>query len=126
MNNYEELAAVKTVVNNYIEGSYKADVALLKRLFHEDARMAGYLGETLIVGGPEPFFEDLQSRPSMHENNDAYRADIVYMNVNRGIASVILYETGFFGSTRIENHFHLIKDESGAWKIISKTFTTLP
>ncbi len=125
MNTCDELEAVKEVVNRYIEGSYKADIPLLKRVFHEDARMAGYLGKDLLFGGPEPFFDNLQSRPSMYENGDPYRAEIVHIQVTQRIANVILYEKGFFGSAEFENHFHLIKDGSEEWKIISKTFTTL-
>lgn len=125
MTNYEELAAVKETINKYIDGSFKANVDLLKSLFHEDARMAGYLGDRLLVGGPEPFFEDLKSRPSMYEKNEPYSAEIIYINITGAIANVILYEAGFFGEACIENHFHLIKDKSGEWKIIAKTFTTV-
>lgn len=125
MNNYKELESVKTVINKYIDGSFKADVDLLKSVFHENARMSGYLGDQLLIGGPEPFFEDLESRPSMFEKEDPYRAYITYINITGSIASVILYETGFFGNASIEDHFHLIKDKGGEWKIIAKTFITV-
>ncbi|MCF8094392.1 MAG: nuclear transport factor 2 family protein [Desulfobacteraceae bacterium] len=125
MNNYGELESVKSVINKYIDGSFKADVGLLKSVFHENAKMSGYLGDRLLIGGPEPFFEDLESRPSMFEKNDPYKAYIININITGSIASVILYETGFFGNAGIEDHFHLIRDKEGAWKIIAKTFTTV-
>lgn len=125
MNNYKDLNNVKEVIENYIKGTYEADISLLKNVFHEKARMSGYLGDELIIGGPEPFYEDLKSHPSMKENKDKYVPIITYIDVTGNIASATLYETGFFGNLCIEDHFHLIKSENEEWKIISKVFSVI-
>ncbi|WP_213950920.1 nuclear transport factor 2 family protein [Tepidanaerobacter syntrophicus] len=125
MNNYKDLNNVKEVIENYIKGTYEADISLLKNVFHEKARMSGYLGDKFVLGGPEPFYEDLESHPSMKENKDNFTATITYIDITENIASATLYETGFFGDTCIEDHFHLIKLKNGEWKIISKAFSVI-
>ena len=119
----KEYDNVMAVVQEYIEATFKADIETLKKVFHKEARMTGYLGDQLVISTPEPFYEDLQSRPSMYENKDPYRADIILAHVNGNMANVIFLETGFFGDGTIETHFHLVKD--GEWKITSKSFTTM-
>lgn len=125
MKSYTEIENVKKVIENYIKGSYEANIDLLKEVFHKDAKMSGHMGEEILIGTPEPFFEDLKSRPSMKEAKDDFNAEILSINITEEIASVVVYQTGFFGDGCIEDHFHLMKDENENWKILSKTFTTL-
>jgi len=119
-----DLEQVSAVIQRYVDGTYNADIALLKSVFHKDACMNGYLGDQLITGTPEPFFEDLASGPSMKEKGDPYDARITSLSVTDRIASAVLYESGFRGSFTFEDHFQLIFDEE-KWQIISKTFTTI-
>ena len=44
MNNHKESKAVRAVMENYMKGTYEADEALLKSVFHEKAIMNGFLG----------------------------------------------------------------------------------
>ena len=120
----QEVEQVREVVQRYIQGTYQADVKLLKSVFHPQARMTGYLGDTLLMGTPEPFLQDMGSAPSMASRGDPYHAEIRELNVTGRIASAIVYETGFRGSGVLEDHFQLLC-EDGVWSIISKNFTTL-
>jgi len=52
-----DYASVRIVVENYIKGSYTADIGLLKRCFHPDALMSGYYRGDLEIGSPQPFFD---------------------------------------------------------------------
>lgn len=115
---------VLKVVNEYIDATYKANIEDLENSFHEKARMAGYLGEELVLGSPEHFINDIKSNPSMESTNAPYKVDIKSINVMERVASVVVLERGFFGEIVIETYFHLIKID-GEWKIISKTFTTI-
>ena len=119
-----EIEQVRGLLDRYILATYLADDKTLRACFHENAVMSGYLSGTLIVGDPEPFFEDISSMPSMESENIHYIGKIQSMSVTGSIAEAVIQETGFRGSTDLENHFHLIKDR-GRWKIISKCFTTL-
>lgn len=115
---------VDEVVNTYIKGTYTADVELLRSVFHEKASMTGYLGDELLVGGPQPFIEDIRSQPSMESNGDPYESETVSKIVVGNIADVVIRESGFRGVLKLENHFHLINDGT-RWWIISKLFTVI-
>ena len=66
----ENYMKIQEVLLNYINGTYESDIPLLKSCFHENAKMTGYLGDTLVDGTPEPFFEDMASGPSMALRKD--------------------------------------------------------
>jgi hypothetical protein len=118
-----EVEVVRQVVQRYIDGSYSGNVDTLRKVFHPNALMAGYLQGQLVIGTPEPFFADIEKHPSMAKSGAPYKAEIKSVDVAGQIASVILVETGFFGVMSFTDYFHLLK-EHGEWKIISKTFTS--
>lgn len=121
---HPEISQVREVLERYIDGTYRADTETLRSVFHPQARMTGYLGDTLLLGTPEPFLQDMASAPSMQETGAPYHAEIRDLSVAGRVASAIVYETGFRGDGVLEDHFHLIFDQ-GKWSIISKNFTTL-
>jgi len=57
-NRVEDVAAVRSVINAYIEGS-KGDAELLRSIFHPEAGMNGYFSGHLLIGSPEPFFDEV-------------------------------------------------------------------
>ena len=124
MSNPAEEKAVKELIQRYIDGTYLADIPMLKSVFHEKAVMNGYLGPNLLLADPAPFLEDMGSSPSMQSNNDPYKAEIKSITIEGDVASAALYETGFRGEASLVDFFHCIKTD-GEWKIISKLFTTL-
>ncbi len=126
MNSHTDGAAerVRSVMEEYVDAVYRADVDALRHLFHPGALMAGYLGEELLVGTPEPFLADIGGHPSMAKAGDPYRADITGVEAQGRAATATLTETGFFGTNRFVNYFALIEVEE-RWKIVSKTFASL-
>lgn len=52
MNNHAETKAVKAVIENYMNGTYQADIEKLKGVFHEKAVMNGYLGPDCLLADP--------------------------------------------------------------------------
>lgn len=124
MNNHVETKAVKAVIENYMNGTYQADIEKLKGVFHEKAVMNGYLGPDCLLADPSGFIADIAGSPSMASNNDPYQAEIESIRIEGNVASVIVSETGFRGEGTLVDFFHLIKVE-GQWYIISKLFTTL-
>lgn len=118
--------AVREVVQQYIDGTYQGDSVALRNCFHQKAVMNGYLQDQLLLGSPEPFFENIEKNPSMAETDAKYEAEITHVEVAGNIASVTLKEIGLetgFGTMAFTDYFHLIKEQDG-WKILSKTFTT--
>ena len=124
MNNHVETKAVKQVIQNYMDGTYKAEIDKLKGVFHEKAVMNGYLGPDCLLADPSGFIADIAGSPSMASNNDPYQAEIESIRIEGNVASVIVSETGFRGEGTLVDFFHLIKVD-GKWSIISKLFTTL-
>ena len=124
MNNHVETKAVKQVIQNYMDGTYKAEIDNLKGVFHEKAVMNGYLGPDCLIADPSGFVADIASAPSMQSKGDPYQAEIESIRIEGNVASVIVSETGFRGEGTLVDFFHLIKVD-GKWSIISKLFTTL-
>jgi len=124
MNTNTDEEAVKNTIQKYVDGTYRADIPMLKSSFHEKAVMNGYLGPTLLITDPTPFIEDIASSPSMESRSDPYRTEIIDIHIEGCVASAAITETGFRSNTSFVNFFHLIKIEDD-WKIISKLFTTI-
>jgi hypothetical protein len=122
----DEAQDVRGVVERYVDAAFRGDAATLRQCFHPSAVMSGYLGPELLVGGPERFFEDIASTPSMESTGAPYDAKTASVEVVGDAASVRLDETGFFGSLSFSNWFHLIRDEDGEWRIVSKLFAMRP
>ncbi|MEW5725566.1 MAG: nuclear transport factor 2 family protein [Thermodesulfobacteriota bacterium] len=115
--------SVREVVQRYIDGTFNGDAGVIRKCFHPQAVMNGYLGDQLFLGGPEPFFQQIENSPSMSQAGAPYQAEITSLDLVGRVASATVKETGFAGEMNFTNYFHLIKDE-GQWKIISKLFTT--
>jgi hypothetical protein len=118
-----EKEAVSRVVQQYIDGTYQGDVKALRDCFHEKAVMNGYVQDQPLLGGSEPFFENIEKSPSMAESGAPYKGEITFVDVVGNVASVTINETGYGGSMAFTDYFHLIK-EKDEWKIISKLFST--
>ncbi len=103
---------MQNVMQQYIDGVYQGNVEKLRGFFHEKAVMNGYLGEQMLIGGPEPFFEDIGKNPSMSEAGAPYTGEITSIEITGDTASVTLKETGFAGTFNFINYFHLIKVEN--------------
>jgi ketosteroid isomerase-like protein len=122
LNEAEE--AVRAVLDRYADAVYRGDMETLKDIFHPAARMNGYLGDTLLLGGPEPFLADIGGHPPMAESGTPFKAEFSAIHVSGRTAAATLHETGFFGTGKFVNYFHLLHDD-GEWKIVSKTFESL-
>lgn len=116
----DDYASVRTVIENYIEGSFTADTALLKSCFHPKALMSGYYRGDMDVGSPQTFYDQLESEPSSKSSGDGYQAEISFIHIAGRMASAGLVETNLLGSDYV-NYFHLLKIDDG-WRIVSKIY----
>jgi hypothetical protein len=119
-----EEAAVKQVLDRYAEAVLKGDATTLVEIFHPEAVMNGYLGDRLLIGGPQPFFDDIAASPPMVESAPNFRSAWSDIHVSGRTATATLHEEGFFGTFDFVNYFHLLKQD-GEWKIVSKTFESV-
>ncbi len=120
----DETAAVRDVMERYVDAVYRADGPVLRSLFHPGAAMNGYLGDELLLGSPEPFFVDIESHPAMAAGGAPFKGEVSGIQVMGRAATATLEETGFFGSAHFINYFHLLKID-GAWKLVGKVFASL-
>jgi hypothetical protein len=116
--------AVRAVMKLYTDGTFEGDAGKLRQAFHPKAVMNGYLQGRPTLGGPEPFIARME-RSRMKDSGAPYKPEIAHLEIQGKVAQVTLNERGFMGNGEFTNYFHLIDDGSG-WKIISKTFTSLP
>lgn len=120
MSSPADYAAIRDVLEKYIEGSYTADTGLLKTLFHPEAAMSGFMEGALDIGTPQPFYDELEEVPSAKESGEAYHAEIAFIHIAGSMASAGIVEENLLGVNYV-NHFHLLKID-GAWKFISKIY----
>jgi hypothetical protein len=101
-----------------IEGAAKGDVSKLKEAFHEDARMFGeFMGARYDV----PIAELFRLSENMPADTGKYRARIISVNQNQGVASAAVAEDGSWGTVSFVDYF-LLNRIAGKWKITCKTF----
>lgn len=116
MNRTAEATAVAAIMDAYIDGTRTRNTLKLKAIFHETAVMCGYLGDDLLAGTPEPFYEAI-------ENNEIapnYAARIVHIDVIGDTARARIIEDNLLGMSFV-NDFHLVNGLEG-WMIVSKLF----
>ncbi|MEM7472268.1 MAG: nuclear transport factor 2 family protein [Pseudomonadota bacterium] len=118
----DDIAEIRRVITQYVEGYLNADVPALKEAFAEDAVMNGYLGDRLIEGTPAFFIKNAGDNPPIASQGGNPTYDIGEVEIRGNAAAVTLQEHDF-GETNFTDFMHLIKRD-GAWKIISKTFST--
>ncbi len=119
----DEYAAVRRVLEQYIDASYTSNVPLLKTVFHPKALMAGYLDDALDIGTPEPFYVELAETASAKETGEPYQAEIAFINIAGPIASASIIENNLLGKNYV-NHFHLLNIEE-QWCVVSKIYTSI-
>ncbi len=113
---------VMAVLEQYVESYIHADIPALRDVFAPDAVMNGYLDGRLITGTPEPFIQNVASRPSIKSSGTDPKYQIEQLSITHNAAAATLQEVGF-GPYNFTDYMHLLKRD-GVWKIISKTFTT--
>lgn len=108
----------------YVEGSRAMDVALLRTCFHPFAVMNGYLMGKQLLGGPEPFFQDVAGMPGRGVTHAAFEGGVEDVVATGKIARGTVRMKKLADALDFRDDMHLIEDEGG-WRIISKVFTSL-
>jgi Putative lumazine-binding len=111
---------VRAAMQLYFDGARDGDVEKVRRAFHPQARMSGYLQGNLLVGGPEPFYDAVMNAPAPAKSGEPYKAEITMLEIAGPIASVTTVEGPYLGMQFTE-YFHLLEAD-GRWQIVSKTF----
>ena len=118
--NVSEYGAIAKVVQHYIDGAKSGSGNEMKRAFHKDATIFGYIGADLFAGPIQQLFA------WNDENGSAtgLEARIVSIDLIDTVATVRLELDNWTGH-RFTDLFTLLKID-GAWKIMSKVFHLHP
>ena len=116
MTNAADEQAIRAVIAHYADGMKSHSVDALKRAFHDQAILCGYLGDDLIAGPISELYAWVGANPSPDATGDPYACDILNIQVTGRVASVSVRE--LYHDTAID-YFHLVK-AGDRWSIVSK------
>jgi hypothetical protein len=113
-----EYDEVRRVVQLFLDGEAKGDVAKLEEASHPDARMFGAVGGTRYDMPIAEFIKLAASEPGDTGN---HRARIVSVHQTGDAAVAVVAEEGYWGSLSFIDYLQLARIE-GTWKVVSKLF----
>jgi hypothetical protein len=122
MNKLAEEQSIRVVIGHYAEGMRTHNVESLRRSFHEQAILCGYLGDDLIAGPIAELYAWVEANPSPDASGDAYACDILDIEVTGRVAAATVRE--LYHDTAID-YFHLLKI-GDRWSIVSKLWDSEP
>ena len=105
--------AIRKVIDEYAEGMRTANVESLKRAFHEQAILCGYLGDDSMAAPIEGLYEWVASNPAPQN----YTCSILSVEITNRVATASVREIDMHGD--VIDHFHLLK-VGDRWSIVSK------
>jgi hypothetical protein len=115
-----EYDAITETVQNYINGGKSGRTADMKRAFHPDATIFGYIGPDLFAGPIQGLFDwNDQNGPATDLQGRITSIDII-----ETVATVRLELDNWTGH-RFTDLFTLLKVD-GEWKIMNKVFHLHP
>ena len=116
MERLAEEQGIREAIAHYADGMRTHDVDALKRGFHEQAILCGYLGDDLIAGPIAELYAWVSSNPSPMVAGDPYSCEILAIDVTQRVASATVRER--YHDMAID-YFHLVK-VGERWSIVSK------
>ena len=114
----QEIKAIASVIQTYIEGGQKGDARVMKRAFRDNANIHGYLDEHLIAGPIQNLYDWVAGNPPSTD----LEAKIVKVDVAETVATARVELTNWLGHC-FTDQFTLLK-ENDKWIITSKVFHT--
>ena len=115
-----EYDAITRTVQQYIEGGKSGRTEEMKKAFHPDATIFGYVGADLFAGPIQGLFDWNDQNGAAPE----LQGRIASIDIVESIATVRL-ELVYWGVHRFTDLFTLLKVD-GQWKIMNKVFHLHP
>ena len=112
MTNPADEQGIRGAIAHYAEGMRTHNADALKRAFHDQAILCGYLGDDLIAGPIAMLYAYVSENPAPAEHS----CDILNIAVTGRVATATVRELYHDMST---DHFHLVK-AGDQWSIVSK------
>lgn len=112
---FSDYAAIRKVLNTYLEGGIQGKGEVMKPAFHADAIIYGSAGGKINGGPIQGLFDAIEGAPAKELN-----AEITNIDIAENIAHARV-ESNNWNGARYSDMFLLLK-ENGDWKIITKVF----
>lgn len=121
MNNYtDDAQAVAAVLSTYFQGVFNGDTALLRRIFHPQALVAGDINGQPYFKSLDQYLYGVEHRQSPAELKETFRMEILAVEIINSIASAKVHLPMFEF-----NYYDLLSLNkiNGKWIIINKLLT---
>lgn len=116
-NTIADYKAITAVIDGYVEGLRLGDVAKLKKAFHKDAIMYGFMGVGTLEGSVNNLY-DFVEKHGPAADVTSY-VSILYKTAN---TAMVLVELEGVSPTENSTDYLSLMYKEGEWKIISKVF----
>ncbi len=123
MNISSEEDGIREAINYYAEGMRTGNLEILKKGFHQQAILCGYLGDEMIAAPIEGLYDWVASNPAPAETDDVFGCAILAIEVTGRVAAATVRETSH--EEDVIDYFHLLKDQD-RWWIVSKLWDAEP
>ncbi len=118
-NNVSDLDLITQTVQLYFDGMYHKDLERLRKAFHSNAYLFGYLRGQPIHVSAEDWFKAVEARPVPAESGEEYDMRIVSTDITGAVAVVKVAD--LYQGLRFTDYLTLLKND-GNWQIINKAF----
>jgi len=110
---------IRETIERYSEGMRTADAATLRKAFHEQAILCGYIGDEMIAAPIQGLYDwvEANSVPA------AYKCAILGIEITGRVAAATIRETDLHDQAI--DYFHLLKT-GDRWWIVSKVWDSEP
>jgi hypothetical protein len=117
MSSSSEEAGIREAINNYTEGMRTGNVEILKKGFHQQAILCGYLGDEMIAAPIQGLYDWVSANPAPAKTGEPFGCLILTIEVTGRVATATVRETSHEGD--VIDYFHLLK-VGDRWWIVSK------
>ena len=112
--------AIAAVLERYDAGLRRADVGILRSVFHETAHMYGRVGRADVCVPIEQFFNNVATTDPIWNQEGRHKSVICHLIVAGDIATAHVREEQYLGRD-FDDLFTLFRIR-GEWKIVCKAF----
>ena len=123
MDTSSEDRGIREAIAHYADGMRTGNVETLKRAFHEQAILCGYLGDELIAAPIGALYDWVGANPAPAATGDPYSCEVLGIEVTKRVAAASVRET--LHNETVIDHFHLLK-VGERWGIVSKLWDVEP
>ena len=116
----KEKEKIQQTIQTYYNSMYFSDGSLVRKIFHQDAKITGYLNKKLLRQSVEDFASFVENqKPSPKEKEDKIILQILSLDIGKTTA-VAKVRDNYIGMIFIDT-LSLIKVENN-WQIYNKLF----